>query len=87
VLGACDNCPTVFNMAQSDRDHDGTGDFCDNCAYKWNEDQKDADADGLITVDEAYRYVSEKVPAATGQEQHPVKKGSVEGQLVMGIVP
>jgi uncharacterized caspase-like protein len=47
----------------------------------------DADADGLITVDEAYRYVSEKVPAATGQEQHPVKKGSVEGQLVMGIVP
>jgi hypothetical protein len=31
--------------------------------------------------------VSEKVPGATGQEQHPVKKGSVEGQLVMGIVP
>ncbi len=47
----------------------------------------DADADGLITVDEAYRYVSEKVPAATGQEQHPVKKGRVEGQLVIGIVP
>jgi uncharacterized caspase-like protein len=47
----------------------------------------DTDADGLVTVDEAYRYVSEKVPAATGQEQHPVKKGSVEGQLVMGIVP
>ena len=47
----------------------------------------DADADGLITVDEAYRYVSEKVPVATGQEQHPVKKGRVEGQLVMGVVP
>ncbi len=47
----------------------------------------DTDADGLITIDEAYRYVSEKVPAATGQEQHPVKKGSVEGQLVMAIVP
>ena len=47
----------------------------------------DTDADGLVTVDEAYRYVSEKVPAATSQEQHPVKKGSVEGQLVMGIVP
>jgi hypothetical protein len=31
----------------------------------------DTDADGLVTVDEAYRYVSEKVPAATGQEQHP----------------
>jgi uncharacterized caspase-like protein len=47
----------------------------------------DTDADGLVTVDEAYRYVSAKVPEATGQEQHPVKKGSVEGQLVMGIVP
>ena len=47
----------------------------------------DTDADGLVTVDEAYRYVSVKVPEATGQEQHPVKKGSVEGQLVMGIVP
>ena len=47
----------------------------------------DFDADGLVTVDEAYRYVSEKVPAATGQEQHPVKKGSVEGQLVIAIVP
>ena len=47
----------------------------------------DTNADGLVTVDEAYRYVSEKVPGATGQEQHPVKKGSVEGQLVMGIVP
>ena len=47
----------------------------------------DTDGDGIITVDEAYRYVSQKVPAATGQEQHPVKKGSVEGQLVMGIVP
>jgi len=47
----------------------------------------DADSDGLITVDEAYRYVSERVPAATGQEQHPVKKGTVEGQLVIGIVP
>ena len=47
----------------------------------------DTNADGLVTVDEAYRYVSEKVPEATGQEQHPVKKGSFEGQLVMGIVP
>ena len=46
----------------------------------------DYDSDGLITVDEAYRYVSEEVPKATAQEQHPVKKGSVEGQLVLGIV-
>ncbi|MFO7706974.1 MAG: caspase family protein [Desulfobacterales bacterium] len=46
----------------------------------------DLDRDGMVTVDEAYRYVSEKVPRATGQEQHPVKKGSVEGRLVMSIV-
>ena len=46
----------------------------------------DIDRDGLITVDEAYRYVTEKVTSATGQEQHPVKKGAVEGQLVLGIV-
>jgi uncharacterized caspase-like protein len=45
----------------------------------------DTDNDGTITVDEAYQYVSEKVPPATGQEQHPVKKGSVEGNLVLGI--
>jgi hypothetical protein len=46
----------------------------------------DMDNDGTITVDEAYRYVSEKVPRATGQEQHPVKKGSVEGNLVLSIM-
>jgi hypothetical protein len=45
----------------------------------------DADGDGAVTMDEVYRYVSEKVPRATGQEQHPVKKGSVEGTLVMSI--
>ncbi|MGE5255355.1 MAG: caspase family protein [Hyphomicrobiales bacterium] len=46
----------------------------------------DLDRDGMITVDEAYRYVYEQVPAATGQEQHPVRKGSVEGNLVLSIV-
>jgi uncharacterized caspase-like protein len=46
----------------------------------------DTDQDGIVTVDEAYSYVSEKVPRATGQEQHPVKKGSIEGNLVMSIV-
>jgi hypothetical protein len=46
----------------------------------------DFDGDGLITVDEVYRYVSEEVPRATGQEQHPVKKGTVEGRLILGIV-
>ena len=46
----------------------------------------DYDGDGLITVDEAYRFVSEAVPDATAQGQHPVKKGSVEGRLVLGVV-
>jgi hypothetical protein len=45
----------------------------------------DADGDGLITVEEVYRYVSDKVPQATGQEQHPVKKGTVEGRLILGV--
>jgi Tol biopolymer transport system component len=46
----------------------------------------DADKDGIVTVDEVYGYVSKKVPEATGQNQHPVKKGEVEGQLVLGQV-
>jgi hypothetical protein len=45
----------------------------------------DADKDGVVTVDEAYQYVSEMVPRATGQEQHPVKKGTVEGRLILSI--
>jgi Tol biopolymer transport system component/uncharacterized protein YgiM (DUF1202 family) len=46
----------------------------------------DLDGDGIITVDEAYTYVSKKVSEATGQNQHPVKKGEVEGQLILGRV-
>jgi hypothetical protein len=46
----------------------------------------DLDRDSMITVDEAYRYVYEQVPKATGQEQHPVRKGSVEGNVVLSIV-
>jgi uncharacterized caspase-like protein len=46
----------------------------------------DLDRDSMITVDEAYRYVYELVPKATGQEQHPVKKGSVEGNVVLSVV-
>jgi hypothetical protein len=46
----------------------------------------DVDGDGLITVDEIYRYVSEKVPQATGQDQHPVRKGETTGQIVLGVV-
>jgi hypothetical protein len=39
-----------------------------------------------ISVDEAYRYVSMKVPQATGQDQHPVKKGEMTGQIILGVV-
>jgi hypothetical protein len=46
----------------------------------------DADKDGLVTVDEAYRYVYTHVPRATGQEQHPVKKGTVEGRRILSII-
>jgi len=46
----------------------------------------DIDKDGVITVDEAYGYVSKHVPQATGQEQHPVKKGTVEGRLILGVI-
>jgi uncharacterized caspase-like protein len=46
----------------------------------------DLDGDGVITIDEIYAYVSRKVPEATGQNQHPLKKGQVEGQLVLGRV-
>jgi hypothetical protein len=44
------------------------------------------DSDGYVTVDEAYAYVSRTVPAATGQGQHPQKKGDVEGQMPLGRV-
>ena len=47
----------------------------------------DADKDGLVSVDEAYRFVTTHVPRATGQEQHPVKKGTVEGSLILSIIP
>ena len=46
----------------------------------------DFDNDSLVTIDEAFRYVSEHVPQATGQEQHPVKKGTVEGRLVLSVI-
>jgi WD40 repeat protein len=46
----------------------------------------DYDADGVVTVDEAYSYVSTHVPQVTGQNQHPVKKGEFEGELILGRV-
>jgi uncharacterized protein YgiM (DUF1202 family) len=48
--------------------------------------QADVDGDGVISVDEAYNYVAKRVPEATGQNQHPVKRGEVEGQLILGRV-
>lgn len=46
----------------------------------------DVDGDGVISVDEAYNYVAKRVPEVTGQNQHPVKRGEVEGQLILGRV-
>ena len=46
----------------------------------------DSDRNGIITFDEAYDYVARTVPEATGQRQHPVKKGEVEGDLWLGRV-
>jgi len=46
----------------------------------------DVDGDGIISVDEAYNYVAKRVPEVTGQNQHPVKRGEVEGQMILGRV-
>jgi uncharacterized caspase-like protein len=45
----------------------------------------DYDKDGVITVDEVYRYVSIKSPG-NRSDQHPVKKGEVTGEIVLGVV-
>jgi uncharacterized caspase-like protein len=46
----------------------------------------DNDGDGIITVGEIFSYLSQKVPEASGQDQHPVRKGEIEGELVIGRV-
>ena len=46
----------------------------------------DQDGDGIITVSELFSYISRKVPEASAQDQHPVKKGETEGELVIGRV-
>ncbi len=46
----------------------------------------DIDRNGLVTVDEAFRFVSQHVPRATGQEQHPIKKSTVKGRLVLSVI-
>ncbi len=46
--------------------------------------EADLDGDRTITVSELFKYVSEHVPMATGQAQHPVMKSTVEGRLIIG---
>lgn len=46
----------------------------------------DYDKNGEITVDEAFQYVSQAVPNDTGQKQHPMKKGEMVGQMILGRV-
>ena len=48
--------------------------------------EADTDADGLINLDELFSYLSKKVPEASGQDQHPVRKGETEGELIVGRV-
>ena len=47
VIDVIDNCPAVYNPAQTDVDGDVIGDACDNCPNDTNPDQADADHDGL----------------------------------------
>ena len=44
----------------------------------------DQDGDDIITVSELFSYISRKVPQASAQDQHPVKKGETEGELIIG---
>lgn len=46
--------------------------------------RSDQDGDGIITVSELFSYITSKVPQASAQDQHPVKKGETEGELVIG---
>jgi len=48
--------------------------------------EADFDGDGIITVSELFGFLSKKVPEASGQDQHPVRKGETEGELVIGRV-
>ena len=46
----------------------------------------DQDGDGIITVSELFSYISRTVPEASGQDQHPIKKGETEGELIIGRI-
>ena len=45
-----DNCPSVSNRHQNDKDGDKVGDACDNCPKIANRDQNDTDGDGIGDV-------------------------------------
>ena len=47
VPNVVDNCPVVYNPAQTDTDNDGRGDDCDNCPTVYNPTQHDTDVDGI----------------------------------------
>ena len=57
-----------------------------NCSCENMHGEADQDDDGIITVSELFSYISRKVPQASDQDQHPVKKGETEGELVIGRV-
>ncbi|KPA16631.1 Peptidase C14, caspase catalytic domain protein, partial [Candidatus Magnetomorum sp. HK-1] len=46
----------------------------------------DVDQDQVIDVNEAYRYVSNKVTEATNSGQNPVLKSEQEGQVIIGRI-
>ena len=45
----------------------------------------DMNGDHVISLSEAYRYVSKMVPDATSQNQHPIiRLGEIEGEIILG---
>jgi hypothetical protein len=48
--------------------------------------EADFDGDGIITISELFSFLSKRVPQGSGQDQHPVRKGETEGELVIGRI-